>query len=123
MQAESHFGFLNRVDSAYFAAVRDLMEEWFTRFPASGQKDLRARFRSGDRGQSVGAFWKLYLHELHARLGFELEREPEVPAEGRSGSDQTAVASGTSCPGEGLQHPVQMGGRRLHVSVVVLACP
>jgi hypothetical protein len=77
--AESHFRFLNRVDSPYFAAARELLDDWFTRFPPEGRKDLRARFRSDDPGQSIGAFWELYLHEVHLRLGFELERDPEVP--------------------------------------------
>jgi hypothetical protein len=77
--AESHFAFLNRVDRPYFAAVRDLLEDWFTRFPAEAQKDLRARFRSDDKAQCLGAFWELYLHETHRCLGFELERDPAVP--------------------------------------------
>jgi hypothetical protein len=30
-RGESHFAFLNRIDRPYFAAVRDLLENWFTR--------------------------------------------------------------------------------------------
>jgi hypothetical protein len=78
-RAESHFRFLNRVDRPYFAAVRDVLEDWFTHFPRDAQKDLRARFRSDDNSECLGAFWELYLHEVHRRLGFELKRDPEVP--------------------------------------------
>jgi hypothetical protein len=77
--AEGHFRFLNRIDRPYFAAVRDLLEDWFSRFPRDTQKDLRARFRSDDNAECLGAFWELYLHEVHRRLGFELERDPQVP--------------------------------------------
>jgi hypothetical protein len=77
--SESLFGFLNRVDRPMFAAVQALMQEWFSRFPEDARVDLRQRLRSTDRRQSVAAFWELYLHELHLRLGLTLERDPDVP--------------------------------------------
>lgn len=82
-RTESQFRFLNRVDRTDFAAVREVMENWFDRFPAQGKADLRQRFRSDDPRQSLGAFWELYLHELHRRLGYQLERDPEVPGTSR----------------------------------------
>ena len=78
-RAESHFAFLNRVDRPFFAASRDLLEEWFTRFPSDAQRDLQRRFRSDDNAQHEAAFWELYLHEIHRALGFELDRDPVVP--------------------------------------------
>ena len=78
-RAESAFGFLKRVDRPYFAAVRNLLEDWFTRFPADARKDLQRRFRSDDGAEHLAAFWELYLHEVHLRLGFQLERDPQVP--------------------------------------------
>jgi hypothetical protein len=65
--------------STYFAAVRGVIEDWFARFPTVAQKDLRSRFRSDDNSRCLGAFWELYLHEVHLRLGFKLERDPKVP--------------------------------------------
>ena len=78
-RTETQFRYLKGVDRPEFAAVREVMEDWFDRFPAQGQADLRQRFRSDDPRQSLGAFWELYLHELHRRLGYRLERDPEVP--------------------------------------------
>jgi len=92
-RAESHFAFLNRIDLPYFATVRRLLEEWFARFPSEAQKDVRARFRSDDDAECLGAFWELYLHEIHSRLGFKLKRDPEVP--GTSRRPDFIVSGGT----------------------------
>jgi hypothetical protein len=61
------------------AAPRAVLEDWFSRWPTDSRPDLRARLRAKDDGQFLGAFWELYLHELHLRLGFECERDPELP--------------------------------------------
>ena len=82
-RTESIFGFLDRVNRPEFAVVRDLMNGWFERFPAEAHADLRARFRSDDPGQSLGAFWELYLHELFRARGYTLKRDPEVPGTSR----------------------------------------
>jgi hypothetical protein len=55
------------------------MNDWFTRWPVDAKADLRGRFQDDNPHQSIGAFWELYLHELHLRLGFQLERDPDVP--------------------------------------------
>lgn len=78
-RSESRFAFLNRVDRPYFAIVRDLLEEWFRHVPPRVQAGIRRRFRQDDAGQHVGAFWELFLHEAHRRLGFTIEFEPSVP--------------------------------------------
>ena len=78
-RSESLFRVLNRINGDEYSRVRALMEHWFDRFPVEGQADVRERFRDDDPGQSIGAFWELYLHEIHRRLGYTLEREPEVP--------------------------------------------
>jgi hypothetical protein len=82
-RTESIFGFLDRVNRPEFAVVRDLMNGWFERFPAEAHADLRARFRSDDPGQSLGAFWELYLHGLFRARGYTLKRDPEVPGTSR----------------------------------------
>jgi hypothetical protein len=82
-RSESLFHFLNRVAGADWEAVRVLMNDWFTRWPTDAQADLRGRFRDGNPHQSIGAFSELYLHELHLRLGFRLERDPDVPGTSR----------------------------------------
>jgi len=70
--------FLNRVHTPYWAAVRDLIEDWFARLPDKAQKDVRGRLRSKDNRQFHGAFWELYLHETLVRSGFDVECHPEV---------------------------------------------
>jgi hypothetical protein len=83
-RAESQFAFLNRTGRPYFGPVRDLLEDWFSHFPPDVQPALRSRFRKDDPGQNMGAFWELYLHEAHRRLGFAIQYEPPVPGTGRS---------------------------------------
>jgi hypothetical protein len=76
----SHVAIMYRVaELPEFAVVRQLMNQWFERFPAGAQADLQGRFRADDPSQSLGAFWELYLDELFRGLGYELERDPEVP--------------------------------------------
>src|ERR1700704_2491964 len=55
------------------------MHEWFEAFPDEGKKQLTGDFRAGDPRQSLGAFWELYVHQVHRCLGYELERDPEMP--------------------------------------------
>lgn len=75
--------FLNRVHTPYWAAVRNLIEDWFTRLPAAAQNDVRGRLRSKDNRQFHGAFWELYLHESLIRSGFEVECHPDIAATNR----------------------------------------
>src|SRR5215213_5717389 len=82
-RAESQFAFLNRTGLPYFAPVRDLLEEWFGYVSPDVQPGLRQRFRQDDQGQFMAAFWELYLHEAHRRLGFDIQYEPPVPGTGR----------------------------------------
>lgn len=75
---ESHFPFINRVATPYWAEVRRVLELWFAHLPASECADLRARFRSSDDRQHVAAFWELYLYELFTRLGFAVRLHPPL---------------------------------------------
>ena len=77
--AESSWAFLNRVHDPFYDAVRGLLEAWFQRYPPQHCSDLRERFRHDDRRSHIAAFWELYLHELHLRLGFQVEVHPTVP--------------------------------------------
>ncbi|MGA9284021.1 MAG: hypothetical protein WBV85_01120 [Solirubrobacteraceae bacterium] len=75
---EDSFTFLNRVDTPYWAQVRDLLEEWFSRYPVAEGVFLREDFRSRQAGQHVAAWWELYLHEMFTRLGYEIEIHPSI---------------------------------------------
>ncbi len=76
---EAFFDFLNRVDRPFFDVVRRQLDEWYRDFPEEHRVAVRSTFRSKDRRQTFGAFWEIYLHEAHRRLGFALEKEPSLP--------------------------------------------
>jgi hypothetical protein len=75
---ETHFEFVNRAPGSNWARVRELVETWFSRFPAGSQADLAGRFRAKRAGQFLGAFWELYLYELFLRLGCVIARSPSA---------------------------------------------
>jgi len=56
-----------------------MLEEWFAHWPVRDRQDIRRRLQAKGREQFFGAFWELYLHELHRRLGFACERDPVIP--------------------------------------------
>lgn len=76
--AEPVAAFLNRVESQFFARVRDLIEEWFALWPIGKRAHLKSRLRSDDDRQMESAFWELYLHESFRRSGFEVRVEPDI---------------------------------------------
>lgn len=121
-RTESLFRFLNRIEGDQYSRVRALMEDWFDRFPAGGQTDVRERFRDDEPGQSIGAFWELYLHEIHLRLGYTLERDPEVP--GTTKRPDFRASRGTSAfylEGTLVSYPdAEMAARRRRDGVVDL---
>ena len=76
--AEPQFAYLNRTGRVEFARIRRELEEWFARYPASGQAELRARFRSNIDSQHQAAFFELFLHEMLLRLGCQVTLHPTV---------------------------------------------
>jgi hypothetical protein len=77
--AEGIFAFLDRVADPAFHLVRRLLESWFSHLPAEAVDDIRGRLRDRRPEQFASAFLELYLHELHLRLGYELDVHPSVP--------------------------------------------
>ena len=55
------------------------MEQWFDRYPTTGQAELCARFRSDNNTQHQSAFFELFLHELLFRLGCHVTLHPDIP--------------------------------------------
>ena len=62
--AEKHFSYLNKCGRDECFRVREVLEEWFTRYPEKEKDELRSRFQSGDDTHFASAFFELYLHEL-----------------------------------------------------------
>lgn len=77
-EAESLFTYYNTTGRPAYITIRNVLEEWFNRYPAEGQQDLSARFRSTIDSQHRSAFFELYLHEVLLRLGFAVEIHPEI---------------------------------------------
>jgi len=76
--AESNFSYLNRTTRIEFDRIRHELEEWFSHYPASGQAELRARFRSDINSQQHAAFFELFLHELLVKLGCRVTLHPSA---------------------------------------------
>lgn len=74
--AESSYHFLNRAARPDWELVRNLVDEWFSEYPAAAQPDLRSRLRADDYVQHIGAWWELYVYTLFRRLGYEVSIHP-----------------------------------------------
>ena len=69
-QTGSDYDFLNRSPRGDVENVRQLIEDWFERFPASEKDRLSSALRSKDNITHQSAFFELYCHELLLRHGF-----------------------------------------------------
>lgn len=74
--SQSHFDYLNCSGRLEATRIRELLEQWFSWYPAHSQAALRARFRSPDDVPHHSAFFELYLHELLRILGYQVEVAP-----------------------------------------------
>ncbi len=92
--AEPGFTYLNRTARAEFARIRRTLEEWFSRYPLSGQTELRARFRSENDAQHEAAFFELFLHELLLRTGCQVALHPVISGATRTPDFLAQPASG-----------------------------
>ena len=75
--AESKFAYLNRTGRPEAGRVRQIVEEWFSRYPLHHRAELRSRFRSPNNHNHLAAFFELSLHELLVRLGHVVEIHPQ----------------------------------------------
>jgi hypothetical protein len=67
---EGRYRFLDRVDDTFFAQVRDLLNDWASRYPSDSLPALRARLLGTDPIDAQAAGWELMVHELFARDGW-----------------------------------------------------
>ena len=75
---ESIFDYLNRSARLESKRIRNLLEQWIEGLSSEVQDELRARIRSRDDRQHLGAFYELYLHELLSKSGFSVDFHPAV---------------------------------------------
>ena len=85
--SEPHFSYLNNSGRPEAQRIRDLLEQWFARFPTHAQAALRARFRKNHAVPHYSAFFELYLHELLVLAGYKV------------------TVAGTDDPGAGEKKP------------------
>jgi hypothetical protein len=78
LYSESIFDYLNRSARLESKRIRNLLEQWIEGLSSEVQDELRARIRSRDDRQHLGAFYELYLHELLSKSGFSVEIHPAV---------------------------------------------
>jgi hypothetical protein len=77
---EPHFAYLNRSGRAEMAKVRNLIEEWLSRYPEGKRRALISRLRSPIDDEHLSACFELVLHELLLRNGCTVEEvEPALP--------------------------------------------
>jgi hypothetical protein len=104
------------VEGPFWDDIRALIGDWFSRLCADAQKDVRARLRSSDDRQFLGAFLELYLHESLVQAGYAVTCHPEVSGQRRR-PDFLAEKDGSSFYLEARfvspSHSETVAGRRL----------
>jgi hypothetical protein len=76
--AESPFSFLDRSARNRDQRVRNVLEDWFGRYPAGGRHELKRRFEARAAGSYESAFFELSIHAILDRLGCSLEPHPQL---------------------------------------------
>lgn len=79
--AESSFQFLNRSTRPEIQRIRDVCEDWHSRYPETDKAELRTRFRDRNNNNHNSAFFELFLHELLLRSGYKVICHPETANE------------------------------------------
>lgn len=69
---EPAYAFLDRAAGVRWQRVRDELDGWFDRLPHAARADVRNRFAQHDELDHAGAFWELWVHEMHRRRGYEV---------------------------------------------------
>lgn len=77
---EPHFSYLNRSGRSDVARVREIAEDWFSRYPNDHKEELRSRFQSSDDINFLSSFFELFLHELLFRFGYSVTVHPNLPS-------------------------------------------
>jgi hypothetical protein len=98
LHGEPNFAYLNRSARRPFTNVREVLEQWFLRYPDNAKKEFRDRFRDVHSDDNhLSAFFELFLHEhltglgceigIHPRLESGTRRRPDFLVNSLSGSE------------------------------------
>jgi len=96
LYAQPDFDYLNKSARPGVAAIRQTLEDRFSRYPVAHRPELRAQFRS-DNHQHRSAHFELVLHELLLRLGVDVKVHPVMLRTNRRPDFLVTSPSGTSC--------------------------
>lgn len=77
--SEPSFEYLNRSANEPIRKIREVLEDWFSRYPESDQVELRKRFRSRKEHNHSSALFELWLHEILFQLGCRVIVHPPLP--------------------------------------------
>lgn len=72
---EKPYKFYDSSAKPEFTAIREMLNDWFSRYPDSHKRFLKRDFQS----QFEPAFFELFIHELFRQQGFTLTPHPNVP--------------------------------------------
>ena len=95
--SEPSFEYLNRSANEPIRKIREVLEEWFSRYPESDQAELRKRFRSRKEHNHSSALFELWLHEILLRLGCRVHIHPDLPHTDRKPDFLIQSPSGADC--------------------------
>jgi hypothetical protein len=78
-ESEPPFACLNISARPAFVAIREMLEQWFSRYPGEHRQDLRNHFRERKPHRHASAFFELFLHEYLLRPGYTVIVHPDLP--------------------------------------------
>ncbi|MBO9613040.1 MAG: hypothetical protein J7619_10115 [Dyadobacter sp.] len=73
---EKSYDFYDTTAKPEFVAIRDMLNDWFSRYPETDKRQLKRDFYSH---QFDSAFFELFIHELFYQQGFSLTPHPTLP--------------------------------------------
>ena len=76
--SRSDYEFIARTKKSKYAPIREMLDDWYSRYITEDRKDLKGRFQSPVESSHLGAFFELLLHEIHLRLGATITTHQET---------------------------------------------
>jgi len=78
-RVESTFDYLDRSSRPPMVALREVLEDWWSRYPAAHQLHLHSRLSGPTESIQRSAFWELDLHESFLRAGYQVDVSAATP--------------------------------------------
>lgn len=72
---EDKYSFYDRTSNPRFAAVREMLNEWYSVFPDTEKRIIEKRIKS----EFSEVFYELFLNEIFRRLGYSTFVHPQMP--------------------------------------------